>query len=102
MFKAVRPRKTIRFSSRSCETAPSRATCSALPLSRAETRFSAAVRAVLSAFWLTTEDRLVTVDLSAFRPACSARARSAPSILALSELKSTRSTLSAASHWESP
>ena len=65
-------------------------------------RFSAAVRAVLSALWLTTEDRLVTVDLSAFRPACSARAWSAPSILALSELKSTRSTLSAASHWESP
>ena len=31
-----------------------------------------------------------------------ARARSALSILALSELKSTRSTLSAASHWESP
>ena len=75
---------------------------SAFPLSRAEMRPSAAERAVSSAFWLTTEDRLVTVDLSAFRPACSARVWSAPSTLALSELKSTRSTLSAASHWESP
>ena len=75
---------------------------SAFPLSRSEMRPSAAERAVLSAFCSTTLDRLSTADLSAFWPACSARARSAPSTLALSELKSTRSTLSAASHWESP
>ena len=55
MFKAVRPRKTIRFSSRSCETAPSRATCSALPLSRAETRFSAAVRRMERALYYDYE-----------------------------------------------